>query len=265
VPIALTPWYNANPCPRVDVTITGLATAVQTVTVWQITDEGRVPVRNATNVYAVGGLFVTDYEPPLGVTVSYAAEQFNAAGASLGWTESTSTYLVSGALTAWFQDPLDPASAVMTTMDASFADEVSETREVKLHRIGNETIALMGYQGLIEGLNLRVYTTSAVDADRLRAVLRRTQVLVRTVPPVPIPRALHVVIPKVPQKGIDITGGGEVYVWDLEGDQVTRSSLDLTIPVVSWQRYMNKYATWADFIAAYPTWFDAIKNPPPEA
>jgi hypothetical protein len=265
VPVTLTARSDANPCPRVDVSLTGLASTVQSVTVWQITDEGRFPVRNGSNIYAVGGAIVTDYEPPLGVPVSYAAEQFDSAGIFVGWTDSSSTTIAADPVTAWFQDPLDPASAVRTTMDASFADKVSETREVKLHRIGDETIALMGYRGLIQGLTMRVYTTSAADADDLRAVLRRTQVLVRTPPPVPIPRALHVVIPTVPQKGVDITGGGSVYVWDLEGDQVTRSSLDIAVPVVTWQRYINKYPTWADFIAAYPTWFDAMKNPPPEA
>lgn len=262
--LTLTGRTDKKPCPRVDILFDSLAAGTATATVYQISDEGKVPVRNAEGVYAAGGLFVTDYEVPLGVPVTYTAEQFDASGVSLGYTTQATVQVDSLPGAAWVQDPLDPSSAVEVGAADGFADEVKETREVKLVRVGNDTVALMAAMGLIENVSLRTWTDSPEDAAAYRAVLRRTQVLVRTMPNMPIPRCLHIVAAVIPRRGFDIAQGGTLYVWDLVGDEVTRSALNIIVPVVTWQRYIDAFPTWGDFDAAYGTWLDALENPPAE-
>lgn len=264
-PPDITPHTDYAPVPRVDVLFDNLPFGAVYVTVFQISAEGTIPVRSAIRSFAAGGYFITDYEVPLGIPVSYRAEQFDAAGNSMGFTDTATTQVDIPVGVAVFQDPLEPAVSAVVGCEASFAETLSRTREVKRHLIGFETIALMGAMSLLEDVNLRVWADADVTQRKFDAVLSRTQVLVRTMPPMPLPRAFHVVIPSPKRVPFDIRFDGETNVWDLTAFEVTRSTLDIIVPPVTWQRVIDAYPTWADVIAAHPTWLDVLKNPPPEA
>lgn len=261
----LTVFTTMSPSPRVDVLFpsSALVAGTTTVTVLQISEDGEVVVRNADRMFASGGAFVTDYEVPLGVPVQYRAEQFNAAGVSLGFTEIASVQVNIDPSMVVVQDPLVPERAVMVEAKDDFAGDLVAERELQLYRIGSDTVALMGAMGLASNVPLHVQTKTLDDELALRRILAETQVLFRSMPgPVLIPRCLHVVIPQVRRVPMDVQWGGEWVRWPLVGDQVTRSMLSIIVPVVDYAQFNAAFASYTAFNAAYATYLAAIANPP---
>lgn len=261
----LTPYGDRDPGPRVKIFFDTLLAGTVEVSVVAISEDGTVPVRNATRGFASGGFSVVDYAPPIGVTVTYKAAQFDAAGVDLGFTESAQTFIAGDPLTVWISDPLDPLSQVPVHADAMFGATLSRTRQMRLVNLGDETIALMGSMGLLEDVSLRCSTESLTDAALLDKVLLRTIVLIRSSPPHQIPRLLNVAIGN-PKRSVWEAQYGSLFTgWDLSGAEVTRTDFDIIVPVVTWQAYIDAFPTWPLFNAAYTSWLNAIDNPPREA
>lgn len=264
----LTPLLADSLPPRVDVLFSAgeLAPTVSTVTVLQISSAGQIAVRNATRVPAVGGIFVTDYEPPPGITVTYRAEQFNAAGVSLGLSGSADTQIDFPIDLICIQDPLAPKRFVLVDAPGDFAGQVSRGRSVSTYRAGGRTVALMGEVGLIEGVSIPVSTRSLVDADMLEDILSESPILVRTMPNiVRIPQQFFGVARRVSQVPVDVQYGREWIRWDITADQLSRPSMNIIESVVTYARFKAVYATYAAAKAVYATYLDAMRNPPPEA
>jgi hypothetical protein len=265
----LTGFSTMDPSPRVEVLFpsSALASGTETITVWQLSSDGSRKVRTdsgSDRVYAVGGVQVTDYEVPPGVTVEYRAEQFNSAGVSLGFTDTEQVQVDFDPSMAVIQDPLLPGNAVLVEVKPDFGSGYAPERELQLHRIGFDTIALMAAQGLARDVPVTVQTKTLEDAQKLRAILAETYVLVRTMPaPLPlIPRCLHVVIASPRPVPIDVHYGGEWVQWPLTGQEVTRSSLSIIVPTVTWQDVIDTYPTWTALMAAHGTWLDLQTNLP---
>ena len=106
----LTAYVDAAPCPRVEVFFPSLAAGTATVTVYRLAAGREHRVRGAVKAPTGGTLTRIDFEVPFGIPVTYRAEQFNAAGLSLGFTDSTS---ITVAVTdSWMHNPLNPAGSV---------------------------------------------------------------------------------------------------------------------------------------------------------
>jgi hypothetical protein len=262
--VALEAFEDMDPSPRVHVTVTDPFPTADSLTVLQLSIDGQIEVRNGVRISAVGGNFVPDYEVPLGVQVQYRVEFFTAAGVSLGLSEPETTQVDVEVGKAIFQDYLAPENAVMVDAEKRFAEDIKSSRTLQLYRAGLDTIALMGEQGLLESVNLRVVTLTEADQVGLDRILNEGTVLIRTMPPMPVPRLLFAVIGTPTRVPINARWGGTMSYFDLVGDQVSRNILDIIVPVVTWQRIIDAYPTWADLIAAHSTWLDLIKNPPPE-
>lgn len=221
-------------------------------------------LRDAWNRFAAGGAVLTDSEIPVGVPVTYQAQAFDTDGTPLGSTGTVTTQIDSDIEHAWFSDPLNPTLVVEVEMKLDFADTLTRTRQVQTYQVGNRLVALLGAQGKLDNIALRVQTKSIEDADLLAQILASTSVLVRTAPPIRLPRLLYVVVPTVNEIAQDIQVGGEWVFWDLVGQEVSATTLDILVPVVTWQSFLDAFpgATWADVIAFYAgkTWFDVIKE-----
>jgi hypothetical protein len=258
--VTLTPFTDPNPSPRVRIDVTGLP-ADADVTIHRYADE-TATVMGAVKVFGGGSFTVVDYLAPTGVIVTYLAEWFDpTSGASLGLSAGASLILPAESDFAWVSDPLQPGNAVRVTIADVFADKLTRSRSVQLHRVGNRTVALMGSQGKLLSVNLRCYTDAA-DTDMLRKIVGAGIVCIRTAPPVALPRVLTGVLASADEVGFDIRFGGDTTVWDVTGDEISPLELDIAVPVVTWQNYIDAFPTWADFNAAYLTWFDAMQNPP---
>lgn len=265
---SVTPFSGMDPSPRVDVFVDGadLTGSTASVTVWQISSAGEFPVRNAERRPSSGGFFVTDYEVPLGVPVSYRVQEFDAGGAEIQFALNLDTQVDVADGYAVIQDPLVPNNAVLVEAHVDFGGVLVKRRAARTYRAGNDTVALLGQQGLLEDVPLRCQTRSIADADVLEAILDETQFLVRLMPSGGrLPSVLHVVVPDVVQVPVDVQYGGSWIQWDLQGSQVARTELDIIVPVVSYQRYVDAFASYAEFNAAYSTYLSAIASPPPEA
>lgn len=263
----VTPLVDDAPTPRATITFSAaeLAPTVSTLSVVEISEAGEIPVRNGSLINGVGGAVLTDYEVPLGVPVTYQAEQFDAAGVSLGLTSSATTTVSIPAGWVVISDPFAPRQAIRARAEVMFAESLSYSRDVKLYRRGTETVALMGQLGLLEDVNLRVLTESDADVAMMMSVLSGGNVLIRSMPPVPLPRVLHAVVGKPRRVPLDARLGGAYSVWDISGVEVSRPSMSVVEAVSSWGLYKSAYPTWADAKAAYTTWLDAKSNPPAEA
>lgn len=265
---SLTVWADMDPCPRarVEIDAADLDVGTDAVTVWQLTADAEVPVRSAIRVASAGGVIVTDYEIPFGVPVTYRVEQF-ASGLSTGFSDVELTGQVDIADGfAVFSDPLDPARSVLVEAHLEFGSVLRRTRPTRVYRAGDFTAALSGVRGLLEDVPLRCSTRTLADADLLDSVLAATQFLVRLMPSGGrLPSVFHVVVPSPAEVPVDVQYGGEWIQWDLSGQEVSRSEVEILVPVINYQLFADAFATYGDAAAAYSTYLDALRDPPSAA
>lgn len=250
------------PSPRVRVDFDAVAVGTTRARVERTAGGIVLTVRDGGNVFAAGGFTITDFEPPLGVQVSYRAEMFDSAGLSLGFTGSTVVELFGEVGWVWFSDPYDPSIAVYVQQADTFAAGIARARPAQRHSVSGRTVALYGPDGLIEGVDLAVYTMSDEVAASLRTVLASGFVLVRTMPPVAVPRLLYVFVPQRSEVGLNIRHGGQFTRWEMTGDELSPTDVGVALPPVSYQIYMDAFATYAAAMSTYSTYLDAAKNPP---
>lgn len=262
---SVTPHPGMDPQPRVEVLVDpfDLNGSTATITVWQTSELGEVRVRDAIRKTVAGGFTVEDFEVPTGVTVTYRVQQFNTAGVDLGFALEMQTQVDIPDGMVVLSDPLNPARAVMVDGHADFAGELRRSRPVRTINAGGNTVALMGLQGLLDSVPLVCNTRSLEDADMLDLILQETQVLVRLMPSGGrLPIVFQCVVPDPVQVPQDVQWGGEWVRWDLGGHQVSRTELDIIVPLFTWQDVIDYYPTWTALMAAHVSWLDLLRNPP---
>ena len=234
----------------------------QTMTVTAITPEATYPVRGGERAYAAGGLQLVDAEVPFGVPVSYRGQMFDRAGVDLGFTDASDVQIDIDPSTVVLSDPLAPATAVQVSALSSFGRSKARRRQGNTYRVGSRTFGLYAPLGLYEKLSLGVEVQDLGASDLLEEVLEAMPVLVRSMPPVRLPRQLYVAIEAPEVQDVDVQYGGGWSKYPLEAAQVSRTVTDVVIPIVTWQAYLDAFGTWSQFNAAYATWLDAQQNPP---
>lgn len=254
---------DMNPSPRVDLLIDAAQLTAGTVTgtVYQLSKWGQVPVRGAIKVATAGGFAVTDYEVPLGTPITYRIEQFNVSGASLGFALNLTAQLDIATSWAVVSDPLAPGNAIMLRAEKGFADVLTRSRPTALYRAGLDTIALSGVRSPFKDINLRCWTEDEDERELFDAIVGESLILVRTMPEMRLPGALYAVIPDTGRAHLD----DDSDMWELTGQEVTRPTLDVLVPVYDWQDVVNYWPTWTAVIAARATWLELIRTPPPSA
>lgn len=264
----LTAHEGMDPQPRVDVLfdVSEFDPSVDLVTVYQISADGTRAVRDAILESGVGGFAVTDYEVPPGISVAYRAQQFDADGLELGYTDSASV-TVGGVPAGWavFSDPLAPSRAVLVRFEMGAMSALSNSRQSQTYRVGTDTITLKGELSLLENVPIRVFTETDAAAVSLFQILAEGDVLIRTISPVPLPRAFYASFATLPREPFDAHEGGEWKQWNLTATEVSRTVLGALIPDVTYERYNDFFATYTAFNAAKATYLEHIAEPPPEA
>lgn len=267
----VTPHDGMDPSPRVDVFIddVDLDAATVTITVHQISVAGDIQVRNMVGKGSAGGFAETDYEVPFGVPVTYRVAQYDAGGAELGFAAiEMTTQLDIPEGKAVLSDPLAPGNAVMVDAEYSFAKSLTRRRPTQTYRAGLRTVTLSGMQSLLEDVPLRCWTDNDADRDMFLEVTSVTQILVRTMPNMPLPGLFFAVVPDVEQQPFDRHRGGTTDVWEMTGAEVSRPEIDILVPVINYQRFIDYVNTAGDgtygFAASvWSTYLAAILDPPP--
>jgi hypothetical protein len=276
MPTTVTAFSNMDPTPRVklDIDSANLPVGTVTVQVRRSSKWGTVDVRQSRRL-AAGGLVVTDYEPPVGVPVTYSMEGYDNSGVSVGVSSFTATVQVDIRVgDVVISDPFAPASAVLLRAELDFAPSMSKERPVATYRAGGDTIALAGLRSMLQDVALRVFTRSDTERDALEGILQEASLVqVRTMPDMRLPGELFMVIPgRQVMRPLDARDGGDWDEWVMAGEQVTRPALDILVALINYDRfkaYLDTLhpptpGTYNDAMATWSTYLDAMRNPPPE-
>jgi hypothetical protein len=252
----LLPAIDSNPCPRVLVSFTSLASGTQTINVYR-TAEGRTfQVRGGVNLYAAGGVSVMDFECPFGVPASYQAEQFNASGVSLGFTDQTSITLA--VTDTWVHQPLSPALAVTGKIMMDSANDFMRPSPGQTvwpeGAVAGRTISGQR-QGLVQ-MPLHIKLGSAADSDEFASMFGGYTtnfppvLCIRTPAVLRIPRLLFA---SCLQAHEVIGGVNRLFTWQLTVDEVSPPAPGLILPLLRRMDIDAAYATRAAMDAAYAT------------
>lgn len=249
----LTPYVDAAPAPRVEVFFPSFVAGTATVTVFRLARDMTFQVRGAVRAVTAGTLSRVDFEVPLNMPVTYRAEQFNAAGQSLGFTESAEITIAS--VDSWMHNPLDPQGSVRVTLGGSSASSVVRVAPGVVSRPMGRRVGVVlsePRQG-VSGLALEIRTFTGAEADAVQAMFgdsgRPPVVCIRLgsrdgVMRVPQPLFLSALA----VAEVDVTwqwGGGEIS-HQLEGDEVAPPIPGLFVPVLRAKDINVSFAKAAD-------------------
>lgn len=269
-------YSDMAPSPRVviDVDEADLNPACVSAQVLQVSAWGSFPVENRRRPVS-GGLVVYDYTVPAGVNVVYRVRQFDATGGDLGLTLSLPAQVEIPENMAVVSDPLAPSTAVMLRMHMSFAPELARSRNQRVYQAGGMSFAMSGLRSAFQSVQMRLWSEAASDMQIMEAALEQPMILVRTHPTTRLPGSFYA---SVVRDSI-ITWGAQLYgipeledrdAWALSADEVSRPTVDVLVPVYSYdlfKAYLDaKYppeATYDDAAAEWSTYIEALRNPPP--
>lgn len=260
----LVAYTDADPCPRVEITVTPMPGDADTITVWRSWAGRRTQVRDAVGVTVSGDYFVIDYEVPFGVAVTYTCETADAGGVP---SELSAGSSVTVAVTEiWMQDPLAPTSAleVATTTGSSigvraladsFAGHTAEMPAETVTIIGSgEPVALGGTRQAPSGVPLKIKARTQADADAVRSLWDQSFPLcVRTPAKMPFYRGLAYMVfdytetPHPDWQQVTFTATARV---------VRGPGRGIVIQPRTFADLLDEAATFADLLTLYPTFLD---------
>lgn len=246
----LTAYVDAAPCPRVEVFFPSFSAGTASVTVYRLAAGQERQMRGAVDASTGGTLTRIDFETPFNIPVTYRAEQFNAAGVSLGFTPSAAVTVTSAK--SWMHNPLDPEGAVEIQLGRESAGRILRPTpgvvvRPKGRRVG---VVLSEPRHGVTGLQLDVRTTSDSQADAVQAMCGD-----KGMPPVVcirlgsdysvmrVPQPLFLSVLSAPEIDITLQFGGHEISHQIEGDEVDPPIPGLFIPLL----------TRADLNAAFAT------------
>lgn len=261
----LTAYTDAAPCPRVTVNVTEVEPGTVTATLHRVYEDRNEIVPGADVVPATGGFVRTDYYPPLGVPVSYRTEMFDVNGASLGFTDSSTTTLDVPDSTCWISSPFTPSKSVQVELD----DEASSALDVEVvattHNIGGRRIVITEASYGYTNIPMSFWTQTLADAQAVEDVFLDGLGLtvIRVAPPMQVPRVLYAFgMPS--RQEVNLPGGVEDAFFALAVDESTAPSTAVVAAVLTYGRFTNNLSSYGEFKQTYGSYRDAILNPPAE-
>lgn len=278
----LTPYTDAAPCPRVEVFFDAFAPGTETVTVLRMSGGRTFPVRGAVRAATAGSMTRIDFECPFNMSVAYRAEMLDAAGLSLGFTDTAtlgdvvdellpgddvlpandllpfSEVVGQGLVSAvtWMHDPLHPAGAVPVELYPSTGAEISRPVPGTISRPRGRRggVVLAELRQGVSGLRFDVVTTDLATADRVQALLGGED---RTTVPVVcvrlggderrlrVPQPLFLGVLDIVEVGLTVRWGGGDTLQKMVGDEVDPPVPGLVVPLLTAADLNVFYATAA--------------------
>jgi hypothetical protein len=238
----LSPYFNAAPCPRVEVLFTAFAAGTATVTVYRTAGGREFRMRGGVNAATAGSLTRIDTEVPFGVAASYRAEMFNSAGVSLGFTDSAT--LTMNVAETWVHNPLDPQGATTVQFRAQAARSIVRPVEGQVVYPQGRTVGVLisGQRRGVQDVDLTVVTDSIEQADRLQDMFgtysqRFTPVLcfrIGAFDQVRLPRPLFAAVLAPDEHDVNYAiGMGEQITTVMSGSEVAPPAPGLFIPLLT--------------------------------
>lgn len=245
------------PCPRVEITLTGLdQVGPSRVTVWRSTVGGkRRAVRGWKNRLVFGSDIGIDYEAPLGREIRYDLQVISGAGTPLRVTATCTLAATEGLI----QDPLVPGSNVPlvdfsgsgiptpTLAPSAFRKLTYDMGSSQERVLGSDTpVGFAGQRMVAAGVDFSTLTDSAEQGTALRNLLMTAYpVLVRPLPEWgDLPDLLYLDVPQPTEEPLNAHTGGTLTRWTLAGDQVTPPALSVVVPLWTYDQVQDLFAAY---------------------
>lgn len=253
--------------PQVTVSAAEVLPGTATMTLHRIAAGQDQIVPGVDRVPAASGFVRIDPFPALGVPNEYRAEMFDDAGNSLGQTDTATIVLAGTPIdAAWFQSPHDPRVSVRVQLLASAGSKLEEQFNGQVHQIGDRRILIASGGTGLDDLDMSFWTKDITQYRAALAVLKHAKgaVVIRTPPPMEVPRVLYLWVPRPRRFEVNLPGGNESFDWQVTGTEVSPPSSVVIAAIVTYARYASFYGTYRAFRAAFPTYRGHALNPPPE-
>lgn len=264
----MTLTVNTAGFPWVEVWIDPASLVAGTVSlrVWRYSDDRSWLVRGGVDI--APGVAVLDAECPFGVQSVYRAEQFDAAGVSLGFTVSESVHL--DVPHVWVHDVLDPFNGVDLGADAVLGAIGVNSRPVPgdvVSVVGSATPRWVGSRRLARApfqLGLAVPTVDLMD--QIQAMIggyeddRLGVLCIRTPPPARLPRTLFAAVADDNEISRDVSWGGQRSDFLFTAVEVEPPFPGLSMPLLTYDDLDVSYASYDVRDAAYGSYTDMDRD-----
>jgi hypothetical protein len=251
---------NGAPVPSVQITLSDVAPGTQVVNLYRIADGRQFPVRGGIRKFAVGGASVVDWEAPFGVPITYRAEFFADAEATISLGFSDPVVVQLDVARAWIHQPLNPGLSVSPEMLWGTAlERTRETPGELVYVQGAETATWVG--GRRRGAQ-DVPFALLVDrdgADAFQALLggytqQQSAVLcIRTPSAMRVPRTFFATVSSVKETTLNRPGGGEAIQVDFTATETRPPAPGLVAALLRRMDVDAAYPTRAARASAYLT------------
>jgi hypothetical protein len=250
--------------PFVEVFVESYPADTATLRIERVSQGRTWNVRGGFGVTA--GVAVLDFEAPFCVPSTYRAECFDANGATLGYTDSST-------VTVWedrsiLHQPLNPQLWVNVVDRAETAETVvrlapGETVRVEGspygRRIGGGRQAISSFHYTFETFHLfqadMVHRVFGTEDSPYPAV-----VCLRTPPPARFPRTLFLDAERLDEIDQDVRIGGTWVVFEITGDEVEPPFVGLVEPLLTYDDIDAAYGSYDLADAAYPSYTDRDRD-----
>lgn len=254
-----------SPVPHIEITVDTVIPGTVTATLYRIVDGRAMRVRGLVNVYAAGGFGGIDMEAPFRTTITYRAEFFDSRGISLGFGESSETYL--DFVGTVIHQPVDPTRSAMVDLEQNAAKTLTRPFEGSVVRpLGRPVPVYIGNgRSGLEDITLDCVTFTNADAASLRSVFggygdgdeQLPVICFRSSLPTGLPAVLFAVIPKPIEEPYGWSNDDETIVWHLAGQEVAPPVESVVRFGLTYSSFENAFASYSDFEAAYLTYLAA--------
>lgn len=257
---SLTPLPTMGPVPRIEVVVepSDLITDTVTATIRRRHEGRTFEVRGGVRKSAESTLVVMDFEAPFNTQALFEAACYDEAGVYMGAVQlDTATLNYNGTV---IQHPFDPRVSVEVRRLSGFAENVTYGSTGELvypdaPGLGN----LVGFGGGrgVTGLPVDILVDGYDDADMLQATLGTYETprlkvwLVRTPPPMRIPRVLFCWVPDLTEKDMDVRNGGSLVRFQATLTEIEPPAPGLSPAVLRHSDVKALFSTHSQVEAAY--------------
>jgi len=253
----------------------GPGTTPDSLTVWRQADGLTEPVRNANAISANTSFLVTDYEAPIGITVSYWVETF-ASGVSLGVSDTSTTTVNDARM--WITDPLNPRNSMAiqlggygtATLGRNTFESIKRTYRFNKSVVLGKARPVMQFYGQkgIEGAHFEVLTHDAGDIA-MENLISVAPVLIRVPAAMPnLPARLYGIMePEQQPQSWRFESANQLTLWSINFTETEPQSLSIVFSVYSYAYWAARYGSYAYVslpLATYNanTYLYSAQNPP---
>ncbi|MDQ0726803.1 hypothetical protein [Microbacterium sp. W4I20] len=250
--MAITLLTDVTAAPFVEVFVDDLIPEAAWITVYRLAGGREFLMRGAVRAPTAGAFTRIDFEIPFNIPVTYRAELFDAAGESLGFTESATTTLICA--DTWMHNPLNPSGGVKVFFGEDRGWSVTRpTPGVVSRPLGRRVgVVLSEPRYGVTGLDMVVRTSTDEDADKVQAMMGDNGM-----PPIVcirlgsndgrlrLPQPLFLSALSVTEMDMDHRWGGSELAHSLSGDEVDPPIPGLFVPLLTRADLNAFYATRA--------------------